>query len=295
MRRHLRPGAATFVRPEATAALPTPVACELVTPTDAMAAHDHHHASGLGTRPGIVAPPPPRTAPRAVGRDGRFRSSRQAGRPGSGQLIVLAKQPVAGLVKTRLCPPCSPRQAALLAEAALADTLDAVTAVPAARRLLVLDGRAQDLPPGVDVLAQRGDGLAQRLANAFADAGAPSLLIGMDTPQVTPRLLGAGLQLMAGSAVDAVLGPAVDGGYWAIGLRRPDSRVFEGVPMTTPATLDAQRQRLRSLGLRWAELPVLRDVDFIDDAWAAAADAPDSRFARTLRRLQPGEVSSRHE
>jgi rSAM/selenodomain-associated transferase 1 len=203
------------------------------------------------------------------------------------QLLVLAKQPVPGAVKTRLCPPCSPEQAATLAEAALADTLEAVSIVPAVRRLLVLDGSAGDVPCHVDVLPQRGLGLGERLANAFHDAGAPSLLIGMDTPQVAPRLLSVGLELLARPGVDAVLGPAFDGGYWAIGLRRADHRVFDGVPMSSPTTLGAQRQRLRQLGIRCVELPVLRDVDSIDDAWAVAATAPYSRFARTLRRLFP--------
>jgi rSAM/selenodomain-associated transferase 1 len=199
---------------------------------------------------------------------------------------VVAKAPVPGRSKTRLCPPCTPEGAARLAEAALADTLETVAATPVARRVLVLEGTAgRWLPGGFEVIAQRGEGLAERLANAFVDAGGPGLLIGMDTPQVTPALLERGLCALRHPSTDAVIGPARDGGYWAIGLRRPDPEVFRDIPMSTPGTLIAQRRRLRALGLRTARLPQRRDVDRIGDALAVAASSPRSRFARTLREV----------
>jgi uncharacterized protein len=198
-------------------------------------------------------------------------------------LVVIAKAPRAGHSKTRLCPPCTPRQAAALARAALADTLEAVRATPASRHVLVLDGEPGDwLAPGFEVLPQRGGGLDERLANAFADVTGPALLIGMDTPQVTPADLRDGLARLAEPAIDAVLGPAPDGGYWAIGLRDPDPRAFLGVPMSSAHTCRAQRARLADLGLRVAELPALRDVDRIADAREVAALAPTGRFARVL-------------
>jgi rSAM/selenodomain-associated transferase 1 len=201
----------------------------------------------------------------------------------SAALIVLAKAPRPGRSKTRLCPPCTPRDAAALARAALADTLDAVLATPAARRVLVLDGPVGDwLAPGVEVVAQRGAGLDERLAHAFADVGGPALLVGMDTPQVTRGDLTRGLERLAAPGVDAVLGPATDGGYWAIGLRDAQPRAFLGVPMSTARTGRAQHERLRRLGLRVALLPALRDVDRIADARAVAALAPAGRFARAL-------------
>ena len=105
-------------------------------------------------------------------------------------LLVIAKEPVPGRVKTRLTPPYTPEQAARIAEAALADTLDAVVSTPADRRILALDGTpGRWLPPGVEVIAQRGGGLDERLANAFADVTRPTVLIGMDTPQVTPAIV----------------------------------------------------------------------------------------------------------
>lgn len=195
-------------------------------------------------------------------------------------LAVIAKAPVAGRVKTRLCPPCSPEQAALLAQAALADVLDAMLSTPAARRVIVLDGEPPAwLPSGIDVVSQRGDGLDERLAAAFDDIG-PALVIGMDSPQVRPVELWLGLDAVR--IHDAVLGPAEDGGYWAIGLREPDPQALLGVPMSSPDTLRAQRERLARLGLRRAELRALRDVDTWADALAVARVAPRTRFARAL-------------
>ena len=195
----------------------------------------------------------------------------------------MAKEPVPGRVKTRLVPPCTPRQAATLAEAALADTLYAVLAAPARRRVLVLDGEPGPwLPPGFDVVPQCGGGLDERLAAAFAAVPGPALLIGMDTPQLTPALLAVDWE-----AADAWFGPAADGGFWGLGLRRPDAALVRGVPMSTVYTGAVQRARLHAAGLRVAELPRLRDVDTAADAVAVARQAPQSRFAARARELAP--------
>ena len=201
-------------------------------------------------------------------------------------LIVISKAPVAGRCKTRLCPPCDPAQAAWLAEAALCDTLSAVAHTPAPRRLLALDGEPGAwLPPDFELQAQRGHGLAERLGHAFGLTRGPALLVGMDTPQLSPRLLAFAARRLLEPGVDAVLGPALDGGYWAIGLKRPDARVFEGVPMSTSRTGEAQLARLRALGLRSVALPALRDVDTMDDARRVAREAPSTRFAHAVRAL----------
>jgi uncharacterized protein len=209
-------------------------------------------------------------------------------------LVVIAKAPVAGRSKTRLTPPCTPAHAAALAEAALADTLHAVAATPAPRRVIVLEGEPGAwLPEGFEVVAQRGGGLDARLANAFEDVGGGALLIGMDTPQVTPALLEAGVAALRRDGVDAVLGPAGDGGYWAIGLREPDAALFAGVPMSEATTGAVQRARLEAAGLRVEALPELRDVDTIADARAVAALAPSGRFARTLVAVSAGQEKAR--
>jgi rSAM/selenodomain-associated transferase 1 len=201
-------------------------------------------------------------------------------------IVVIAKSPRPGRVKTRLTPPCSPEQAARLAGAALEDTLAAAARTRrATRRVLVLDGAPGAwVPSGFDVVPQRGDGLAARLAAAFEDVAGPAFLVGMDTPQVTPQLLDAGVGALDES--DAVFGAALDGGYWGIGLRRADPAAFRGVPMSESVTGLVQRVRLAALGLRTTVLPPLRDVDTIDDAHAVAAEAPGGRFAAALAGIE---------
>jgi rSAM/selenodomain-associated transferase 1 len=202
-------------------------------------------------------------------------------------IVVMAKAPVAGRAKTRLCPPLEPEQAATLAVAALADTLQAVAWTPGTtRRVLVLEGEPGPwLPAGFELVAQRGSGFGERLANAVRDVGEPLLMVGMDTPQLTRALLAGALERLDAPDVDAVLGPTPDGGYWAIGLAAAQPGVFDGVPMSTAGTCAAQRARLVALGLRIADLPALRDVDIWDDATAVAALAPWTRFAATLELL----------
>ena len=202
------------------------------------------------------------------------------------QILVLAKAPVAGRVKTRLCPPYLPDEAARLAAAALADVLDAVRAAPAARRLLVLDGDPDLVDSrGLEVLAQGTGALDARLAAAFAAvAGAPAFLVGMDTPQLTSRhLTDAGDALLRH---DACLGLAADGGWWGLGLRHPDPDLLLGVPCSLPTTGQAQHDRLLAANLSVAVLPVLRDVDDAADAAHVAGLAPTTRFARMHRSMQ---------
>ncbi len=205
------------------------------------------------------------------------------------QLLVLAKAPVPGRVKTRLCPPYTAAQASRLAAAALDDTLDAVLATDVARRVLVLAGALDGVPAGLDVQPQRGEGLAERIAAAFDDAWAalpvPLLLVGMDTPQLTAAELGAAAGALLEPAVDAVLGAAADGGWWALGLRRPDPGLLLGVPMSTAHTGRVQLARLVGAGLRVHELPELVDVDTAADARRVAAAAPGSRFAALVDRF----------
>jgi rSAM/selenodomain-associated transferase 1 len=201
------------------------------------------------------------------------------------QVLVLAKEPVAGRVKTRLCPPLTPEGAARLAAAALADTLDVVRAVPVARRVLVLDGVYG--AEGFDVQPQRGGPMHERLAAAFDDAGPlPALLIGMDTPQLTPALLAAAVEALVRS--EAVIGTAPDGGWWALGLQRPDGGLLLGIPTSQDDTGSLQLSRLAEQGLTAWRLPELRDVDTIADAHAAAALAPGGRFALELARQTGG-------
>lgn len=205
-------------------------------------------------------------------------------------LIVIAKAPVPGRVKTRLTPPFTPEQGAELARAALADTLDSVVSTGFDRLVLALEGDPGlvSTPPEFTVVPQVPGGLDRRLAAAFQQAAVldpgPVLLVGMDTPQVTGPLLEA---CMPTSWEDATIGLAEDGGFWSLGFSRPRELALEqlmfDVPMSTDTTGAVQLGRLTAAGLRVRRLPVLRDVDTIADLPAVAAAAPASRFAQAAR------------
>lgn len=206
------------------------------------------------------------------------------------RILVIAKAPVAGRVKTRLGAEVGMAAAADLAAAALLDTVSACTAAAGAEHChLALEGdlagavrgeEIRSLLGGWTVTAQRGHGLGERLAAAHADVPGRRVQVGMDTPQLTAELLGdvaAGLDQH-----DAVLGPAADGGWWVLGLHHAGpAGVLPEVPMSVESTYDATRAALTAGGLAVGESVVLRDVDRVADAEAVAACAPHTRFART--------------
>ncbi len=197
-------------------------------------------------------------------------------------LIVIAKRPRPGRVKTRLVPPLTHAQAAAVAAAALRDTLRAVDATDADDRVLAFDGRVTGwLAPGWRAVRQPVGGLDERLAAAFGAVSGPAALVGMDTPQLRPEHLAA----FDPQRYDACVGLSTDGGYWAIGLADPSvaAAAIRGVPMSTPRTGAAQLRRLADLGLRVQQLDVLTDVDTIDAAHHVADQAPDTEFAAVLR------------
>lgn len=207
-----------------------------------------------------------------------------------GTIVVLAKAPEPGLVKTRLCPPLRHEQAAELAAAALEDTLEAVRAVVGARRVLALHGRLPAPVPGFAVVAQRGDDQAGRIVAALHDAeqlvgaGGPLLLVGTDTPQLQPALMRDALVSAAAGAV--ALGPAEDGGWWGLAVpRAADAAPIAGVAMSLATTGELTRAALAASGAALVDLPALRDVDTIADALAVSAAAPDTRFARRLQTM----------
>jgi glycosyltransferase A (GT-A) superfamily protein (DUF2064 family) len=208
-------------------------------------------------------------------------------------VLVMAKAPVPGRVKTRLCPPCTPAEAAEVAAAALADTMDAVAACAADRKVVALDGPLGDwLPSGIDVIAQEGVAFDERLARAWSatrpSTGGWGVQIGMDTPQVGAADLDALLAALTGAGGrSAVLGPARDGGWWAIGLPGADPfPVFRGIAMSASTTGRDQAARLRHLGLEVITGPTLIDIDTLDDLDAVAALIPSSRTAAAARRLR---------
>lgn len=214
------------------------------------------------------------------------------------QLLVITKAPVPGRSKTRLSPPCTPHQAAAIAAAAVGDTLDAVRATPVRRRVVALDGAPDSLDlSGCTVVPQAAGGLGTRLAHAFADAMSgpdgdrATLLIGMDTPQVSAHLLAASLAtLVAAGPGTVVLGGAPDGGWWALGVHdAAAARVLPGVPMSRTDTAQLTRAALARAGLTVLDLPQLTDIDHFPDAVAVAALCPaGSRTRRVVDEVAAG-------
>ncbi|MBF4574796.1 DUF2064 domain-containing protein [Frondihabitans sp. VKM Ac-2883] len=198
-------------------------------------------------------------------------------------LVVIAKECLPGKVKTRLHPPLSLEQAAEVAAASLGDTLLATDSLPASRRILLFDGNRP--PVGseqFDVIPQTTGPLDERIAALFDQVTGPTVLIGMDTPQLVRDDLAPAFDGEWPSDVDAWYGASTDGGFWALGLRDPDGSLVRGVPMSRDDTGAHQLARLAAAGLRVSRLRTLTDVDHIDDAIAAAAAAPGGRFAAVL-------------
>jgi glycosyltransferase A (GT-A) superfamily protein (DUF2064 family)/SAM-dependent methyltransferase len=207
----------------------------------------------------------------------------------AGTVIVLAKEPLPGRVKTRLQPAFTASEAARLAVAALEDTVASLRRCAATRRILAWEGDRASWQEGLEVIDQPAGPLNLRLTAAFAAAlsesmDEPALLIGMDTPQVTAQLLDSDWE-----GADAVLGLSEDGGFWAIGLRygHPPG-LFDGIPMSTSRTGSAQLARLFDSGLSVKLLPPLRDVDRPEDAESVATQFPGLVFSRTYAALMSG-------
>jgi rSAM/selenodomain-associated transferase 1 len=205
--------------------------------------------------------------------------------------LVVAKAPVPGRAKTRLGAEVGDDVAAELARASLLDTLESCEAA-FDRCFLALEGTADASLEcrlgGWTVFPQRGDRLGERLAGAFADVAlhtrGPVVQIGMDTPQAGPADLARVATMLAD--VDAIVGPAQDGGWWALGLR--DSRhaqVLREVRMSTPTTYVDTVAALESTGATAGATQVLTDVDTLADADVVAALVPTTRFAVAWSRV----------
>jgi uncharacterized protein len=187
-----------------------------------------------------------------------------------GTLICFAREPVPGQVKTRLIPALGPEGAARLYRTLLGVALEAAAAVPRVHRELWCAGAAPDggvcgeLAGRYDLRLRHqpaGD-LGQRMEAALAEAlthDERAVLIGSDCPEYAPDYLASAFAAL--ERADAVLGPAADGGYVLIGLRRLAPELFTDIPWSTELVLARTCAALRGLGWTWAELPTLRDLD----------------------------------
>jgi rSAM/selenodomain-associated transferase 1 len=188
-------------------------------------------------------------------------------------VVVMAKAPRAGAVKTRLCPPLVPREAAALARGFLRDTLARVRRLGGAIPLLAYTPTSERplferLAPGVALVPQADGDLGARLREALA-AGLrtcpAAIALGTDIPALPGAVLERAIERITSRAVDVVLGPAEDGGYYLIGVRADHPVLFADLPWSTPAVFDLTRGRIETAGLRCALLPPWFDVDTPED------------------------------
>lgn len=203
---------------------------------------------------------------------------------------IMAKAPLPGLAKTRLAAAIGPKAAAQLAAAMLLDTatlvrrcgLPAYLIVAPAEHCATVSSRV-DLP----ALPQREGDLGQRMVAAFdalfALGHAPVVLIGTDTPHLPPAHLQEIFALATSAPNVAAIGPAEDGGYWAIALAHPAPALFVGIPWSSANVLQATRLAATRAGVALREGPLCYDLDTIDDLaqLCASVGARPDRAPRT--------------
>ncbi len=192
----------------------------------------------------------------------------------SSKVIIFAKAPIAGRVKTRLQPHYSAHNAASLQKYFIFKT------VKMASRLNNIDIELRCVPDdshpvfqqcqrlyGITTKTQQGRDLGERMKNARAEAlsqYSKAVLIGTDCPDITPDYLNKAFLKLENGA-DAVIGPAMDGGYVLLGLRKFSSSIFEDIHWGTEQVLAATKKNLRLLNWQWSELSTLRDIDTPED------------------------------
>lgn len=192
-------------------------------------------------------------------------------------VVLMAKAPVAGRVKTRLCPPLDPRESAALYACMLGDTADEVSILPGIRKYLFLDPpEATVLPQGspfgaFERFPQRGRDLGERMrdaaATAFRRGARRVVIVGADCPSLSAGTVrGAFRELSTGAS--AVFGPSADGGYYLVGLSSPDTRLFRGSRWGTAEVLRNAAARCRTDAAPFSFLPPGRDVDTWEDVLA---------------------------
>ena len=188
-------------------------------------------------------------------------------------LVLMARAPEAGKVKTRLQPALTPAQCASLYEAFLRDAVALAASMEGFISFLAYAPASSTAiferlaPPDMELIPQRGDGLGHVMDNLINDLisrGFPRVvLMGSDIPTLQPQTVRCSLTLLEKS--DVCLGPSSDGGYYLIGARRPVSALFQDVPWSTPSVLKVTLDKAKQAGLSVDLLEEMGDVDLPED------------------------------
>jgi uncharacterized protein len=190
-------------------------------------------------------------------------------------LIIFAKEPRPGQVKTRLSPPLSTEAAAQLYHCFILDILDEMARVPEVRLAVAFSPPTAQVffarltPPGTTLFPQEGADLGERMACAFARNFAagfgPILLRGSDVPDLPAAVVSEAAAVLTAGQAQVVLGPATDGGYHLVGLTEPQPALFQGPAWSSSTVLMDTLRLARQLGLRVHLLPPWPDIDTGDD------------------------------
>jgi rSAM/selenodomain-associated transferase 1 len=191
-------------------------------------------------------------------------------------VVIFGRQPIPGEVKSRLAEGIGAEAAARVYAAILDQSLE-VARISGAKVVLSLaevpsGPWARDLDVAVEI--QKGDDLGARMDDAFARRFAEGegrvVMVGSDCPWFTATHVARASAKLGGA--DAVLGPAIDGGYWLVAQRPPGLPIFTRIPWSSPDTLEKTRQRISAVGGTWFELEELVDIDTADDLELVLAD-----------------------
>jgi rSAM/selenodomain-associated transferase 1 len=189
-------------------------------------------------------------------------------------IIVMVKAPLPGLAKTRLTPPLAQSEAASLAlcfvkdvvKSALGITQNVILAFTPSGGRALLDA---SLPDNLHWIEQRGQHLGERLISSIAYAHnlgfGPIIVLGSDSPTLPPSFIQQACQILTAGPADVVLGPTADGGYYLVGVRKPEPEIFHNITWSSPLTLEHTVRNINQLGLRLATLEQWYDVDTFED------------------------------
>jgi rSAM/selenodomain-associated transferase 1 len=189
-------------------------------------------------------------------------------------LIIFAREPVPGKVKTRLAREVGNQCAAELYSAMIEDVLANAASLEGVQPLLFWALDSAEMPaapiiPGLRILEQHGTTLGARMEAAFRHAFQSGIdvccIIGTDSPDLPPEYIAEAFDQLEADKADVVFGPAEDGGYYLLGLRQSRRELFADIAWSTSDVLDASLKRATTLGLRTSLLPKWYDIDTLQD------------------------------
>jgi rSAM/selenodomain-associated transferase 1 len=190
-------------------------------------------------------------------------------------LVVVAKEPVPGKVKTRFIPQLSPAEAAGLYRCSLHDRITEISALNGVDRAIAYtpedarDTFTELSLDGFELFTQRGKGLGQRLNNIFQDNLARGYqavsIVDSDSPDLPKSIINESFGLLLSKQAEVVLGPCHDGGYYLVGLRKPYPELFKNIPWSTKNVLSTTLEKAGKMGLNVKLLSSWNDLDTFED------------------------------